>query len=152
MKKIFYEKVGRKYVPVREYDSELVDSLPFGNHLIMCYPNGKSRRYNIDPNYAALIAAGRIAEDVIVKTILKASELKPSKKPYTKEQLDAWENLRIAYKEELSVLYGSSIQECVDAGMKAMMHEAQKLLDNPTIKNAFEQFLLLCELTKNDKT
>ena len=28
-------------------------------------PGGKSTRYNIDPNYAAMIAAGRIAEDAI---------------------------------------------------------------------------------------
>lgn len=54
MKKIYYEKQGRRYVPVYEYDSEFLDSFPKGNHLVMVYPGGSSRRYNIDPNYAAL--------------------------------------------------------------------------------------------------
>ena len=49
MKRIYYEKVGRSYKPVSEYDSDLLDSLPKGAHLIMCYPGGSSRRYNIDP-------------------------------------------------------------------------------------------------------
>jgi hypothetical protein len=65
MKKIFYEKQGRRYVPEAEYDNELLDSFPKGNHLVMCYPGGSSRRFNIDPNYAAMIAAGRVAEDAV---------------------------------------------------------------------------------------
>lgn len=57
MKKIYYEKIGRKYVPVREYDSDFMDAWPKGTHLVMSYPGGQSKRYNIDPNYAAMIAA-----------------------------------------------------------------------------------------------
>jgi len=60
-KKIYYEKLGRRYVPVAEYDNDLLDSFPKGNHLVMSYPGGQSRRFNIDPNYAAMIAAGRVA-------------------------------------------------------------------------------------------
>ena len=64
MKKIYYEKVGRKYVPVAEYDSDYLDAFPKGSTLVICHPGGQSRRYNIDPDYAALIAAARVAEDV----------------------------------------------------------------------------------------
>ena len=78
--KIFYEKVGRKYVPVKEYDDDLVGALPKGNHLIMCYPGGNSTRYNIDPDYAALIAAGRVALDVMAQALVKASENAPQEK------------------------------------------------------------------------
>ena len=35
MKKVYYIKEGRKYVPVAEYDNELLDSFPKGNHLVM---------------------------------------------------------------------------------------------------------------------
>ena len=80
-KKIFYEKVGRKYVPVAEYDNELLDSFPKGNHLVMVYPGGMSRYFNIDPNYAALIAAGRVAEDAVCEQIRKQAELKPVSTP-----------------------------------------------------------------------
>ena len=68
MKKIFYEKVGGRYKPVAEYDSDFLDSFTKGTHLVMCYPGGKSRRFDIDPNYAAMIAAGRVAEERIPTT------------------------------------------------------------------------------------
>jgi hypothetical protein len=37
----------------------------------------------------------------------------------------------------------------VEAGVKAMMEEANKLMSNPAAKKAFEHFLLVCELTKD---
>jgi hypothetical protein len=60
MKKIYYEKIGRKYMPVAEYDNEFLDSFPKGNHLVMSYPGGSSRRFNIAPAYAPMIAAGSL--------------------------------------------------------------------------------------------
>ena len=79
MKKIYYEKKGRRYVPVSEYDSEYLDSFSRGTHIVMCYPGGQSRRYNIDPNYAAMIAAGRVAEDAICDALRKSSEMRPQR-------------------------------------------------------------------------
>ena len=76
-KKIYYEKVGRKYVPVSEYDSDYLDSFGKGTHLVMCYPGGSSRRFNIQPDYASLIAASRVAEDAMCQAISKASEMRP---------------------------------------------------------------------------
>ena len=93
MKKIFYEKVGRRYKPVYEYDQTLMDAFPKGTHMVMCYPGGQSTRYNIDPNYAAMIAAGRVAEDVISKALMVASDMRPKQAPLTEEQRAAWENL-----------------------------------------------------------
>ncbi len=93
MKKIYYEKVGRRYVPVSEYDSEYLDSFSKGTHIVMCYPGGQSRRYNIDPNYAAMIAAGRVAEDAISKVLMRASDLRPKRAPLTEGQRQAWDNL-----------------------------------------------------------
>ena len=90
MKKVYYEKVGRKYVPVKEYDSDFLSAFPKSTHLVMSYPGGQSTRYNIDPNDAAMIAAGRVAEDAICSAMVKASELKPQRTPLTKEQLRAW--------------------------------------------------------------
>jgi hypothetical protein len=80
-KKIYYEKVGRRYVPVAEYDNDLLDSFTKGNHLVMCYPGGTSRRFNIEPALAPMIAAGRVAEDAICKALNKASEMRPARTP-----------------------------------------------------------------------
>lgn len=151
MKKIYYEKVGRKYVPVSEYDNDLLDSFSKGTHLVMVYPGGSSRRYNIDPNYAAMIAAGRLAEDAISTAIHKASELSPKREPLTKGQLKAWQNLAKEFGEDLCTLQGASTRDIAEAGVKAMMEEANKLLTNPSVKSAYDHFLLVCELTREEK-
>lgn len=155
MKKIFYEKVGRRYVPVKEYDSNFLDALPKGNHLIMSYPGGKSTQYNIDPNYAAMIAAGRVAQDTMTKVVQEASEIRReenSENPLTPEQKAAWENLVKVFGERAKYLYWPSARDVVEAGLKAMEKEADKLMTHPSVKSAYEHFLLVCELTKNDKT
>lgn len=148
MKKIFYEKVGRRYVPVAEYDNDWLDSFPKGNHLVMCYPGGSSRRFNIDPAYAPMIAAGRVAEDVMCSAMVKASELKPERTPITPEQKAAWENLARAFGSDLCTLRGASIHDVVEAGIKAMQEEADKLMKHEAVRKAYDQFLLVCQLTK----
>ena len=149
MKKIFYEKVGRKYVPVSEYDSDHLDSFPKGNHLVMCYPGGTSRRFNIDPNYAAMIAAGRVAEDVISSAVVKASEMRPRRTPITEKQKKAWENLAKAFGDEVYYIELPSAREIAEEGVKAMQIEAEKLMSNPSVRKAYERFQLVCDLTKD---
>ncbi len=150
MKTVYYKKVGRKYEPVSEYDSDLLDSFSKGTHLVMVYPGGRSRRCNIDPAYAPMIAAGRVAEDAISKHIMEVSALRtPEKnKPLTQEQKDAWEALAKAMGSERYALEWCSYREAAEAGVKAMQEEADKLLSNPSVRKAYERFLLVCELTK----
>ena len=147
-KKIYYEKVGRRYRPVMEHDYELMDAMPRGNHLIMCYPGGQSTRYNIEPALAPMIAAGRVAEDQISKAVRKASEMRPRRKELTVEQKRAWDRLTKAMGNEVYSIEIASAREIADAGLKAMQAEADKLLTNPAVRLAYEQFLLVCELTK----
>jgi hypothetical protein len=151
VKKIFYEKVGRRYVPVAEYDNEYLDSFPKGNHLVMCYPGGQSRRFKIDPAYAPMIAAGRVAEDAICRAISKAAELRPQRTPLTAKQKKAWEALAEAFGDELTTLRGLSIHDCAEAGVNAMQAEADKLLKNDAVRRSYEQFMMLCELTKESE-
>jgi hypothetical protein len=147
-KKIYYEKVGRKYVPVMEYDEYLMDGLPYGNHLIMVYPGGKSTRYNIDPALAPMIAAGRVAEDRMSEAVRRASEMRPRRHPLTEKQQYAWQRLNKALGDDVYTLEIASARDIAEAGIKAMQEEADKLLTNPAVKLAYEQFLLVCELTK----
>lgn len=148
MKKIYYEKVGRKYVPVSEYDNDYLDSFPKGNHLVMCYPGGSSRRFNIDPNYAAMIAAGRIAEDAISKELIKASDLRPRKTPITIEQKKAWEKLSKAFGDEIHMLEWASAREVSEKAVEAMMQEADALMTNPAVRKAYDYFQMVCDLTR----
>ena len=152
MKRIYYEKIGRKYVPVSEYDDSVMDSFPKGNHLVMCYPGGKSTRYNINPNYAAMIAAGHVAEDAICSSISKALEMRPQRTLITEGQKKAWKKLAKEFGNDLCPLMHPSVHDGVDAGIKAMITEAEKLLTNPAVKKAYEQFILVCQLTKDEQT
>jgi hypothetical protein len=149
MKTLFYKKVGRRYVPVQEYDSEFLDAFPKGTHLVMCYPGGQSRRFNIDPNYAAMIAAGRVAEDAMSQAVVKASEMRPRRTPITVKQKKAWENLAKAFGDEVYYIELPSAREVAEEGLKAMQLEADKLLSNPAVKKAYDNFMLMCELTKD---
>lgn len=152
MKKIFYEKVGRRYKPVYEYDQTLMDAMPKGAHLVCVYPGGKSTRYNVDISYAPMIAAGRVAEDAICSAIHKASEAKPKSNPITERQRKAWQEMKAAFGDDFYSLNYGSIRDYSEAGVKAMMTEAEKLLSNPAVKKAYEHFLLVCELTKDENT
>jgi hypothetical protein len=151
MNKIYYEKVGRRYVPVAEYDDTWMDSLPKGTHLIMCYPGGSSRRFNVEPNHAAMIAAGRLAEDAICQALHKASEMRPQKTPITPGQLKAWKKLAKEFGDELCPLMHSSARDLAEAGVKAMQEEASKLMKHASVRAAYEQFQLVCELTKENQ-
>jgi len=148
MKKIYYEKRGRRYVPVAEYDNDFLDSFTKGNHLVMSYPGGTSRRFNIDPAYAPMIAAARVAEDEICRAISKASELRPQRTLITPGQKKAWEQLAKELGDELATLNGLCIRDCAEAGIKAMQDEADKLMKHESVRKAYEHFMLMCELTK----
>lgn len=155
-KKIFYEKVGSRYKPIAEYDNEYLDSFPKGNHLVMCYPGGTSRRYNIDPDYATLIAAGRVAEEAVSKALMEATEIRLPREvrergtPLTAEQQEAWANLVKVFGDDAKRLEWASIRECAEAGVKAMQEEADKLLGNPSVKKAWDYFQMVCELTREN--
>ena len=150
MKKIYYEKRGRRYIPVSEYDNDLMDSFSKGTHLVMVYPGGASRRYNIDPNYAAMMAASRVAEEAMIRAMHKASEMRPARTPITPGQQRAWKKLAKEFGSELATLSGLCIRDCAEAGVNAMQAEADKLMQHASVKRAYEQFLLVCELTRKE--
>jgi hypothetical protein len=151
---IFYVKKGRRYVAHSTYSNEFCDSFPKGTHLVDVYPGGASRRFNINPAYAPMIAAGRVAEDAMSKAISKASELRPRQTPLTEGQRQAWKKLAKEFGDELATLNINSSRDIAEAGIKALQEEADKLMQNETVRKAYDHFIFLCELTKesNDST
>jgi hypothetical protein len=148
MKKTYYEKRGRRYVPVAEYNNDWMDSFPEGTHLIICYPGGVSRRYRIDPNYAAMIAAGRVAEDAICAAMSKTDEVQPPRRAMTEAERDAWNNLIVVWGDEARSLRRPAIRDVAEAGVNAMIVEADKLMKHEAVRKSYEHFLLVCKLTK----
>ena len=150
MKKIFYEKVGRRYKPVAEYDSTYLDSFPKGDHLVSVYPGGSSRRFNIEPALAPMIAAGRYAEDAISKAVVKASEMRPRRTPITEKQKKAWENLAKAFGDEVYYIELPSAREIAEEGVKAMMEETDKLMKHEAVKQAYDHFMFIAKLVHDE--
>lgn len=150
MTDVYYVKEGRKYRPVSYYDSKVMDGFGVGTHVVMVYPGGSSRRYKIDPNHAAMIAAGRVAEDAISQAIVKASEMRPHRKPITLEQQAAWRQLSEAFGDERYAVEIPSAREVAEAGVKAMQKEADALMANPIVRRAYERFLFVAELAREN--
>ena len=148
MKKIYYEKIGRRYVPVAEYDNDLLDSFPKGAHLVLVYPGGQSRRFNVEPNHAAMIAAGRVAEDGMCDAIRRASEMRPQRTPITEGQRRAWRKLAREFGDDLATLNMGSARDIAEAGVNAMIAEADQLMSHPAVRDAYEQFQTVCHLVK----
>lgn len=149
MKKTFYEKVGRRYIPVNEYDSELMDSFPKGTHLVICNPGSTSYKYNVDPDYASLIAASYAAKDVLADGLVQASEMRPSAiDPLTEEQKAAWDNMIRVFGERGRYIQFPSAHEIAVNGLAALQEKAKHLSENEAVKNAFEQLKIICKLVE----
>ena len=145
---VFYKKQGRRYIPVSEYDQELNDAIREGTHLIISTPGKLTRRYNVDPSFAPMIAAGIIAEDAISDVIMKALSFTPERPPVTPEQKAAWEQMVEAWGDELCRLQSGSILEAIRAGIDEMVRHSAELLENPALKQSYDNFILLSKLTR----
>jgi len=148
MSSTFYIKKGRRYVPISEYDEEFSNSYRMGTTLVFAKPGSLSKR-PIDPNFAAMIAAGSYARDKITDVLIEASSARPMTAPVTETQQKAWKKLKEAYGEEMSYLAFPSAVEAVDAGIDAMCKEAETMLQNPAVRAAYDQFMMVCQLTKD---
>lgn len=152
---IFYTKEGRKYVPHSTYSSEFCDSFPKGTHLVMSYPGGSSRRYNVDPAYAPMIAAGRLAEDAISKKIMDVTEIRRQQKnrdtPLTPGQKAAWDTLIKEFGSDARQLEWPSAREAAEEAVKALSVEAEKLLKHEGVRKAYDHFMLMCKLVEETK-
>jgi hypothetical protein len=106
----------------------------------------------VEPNHAALIAAGRVAEDAMSAAIRQASEMRPQRTPITEGQRRAWRKLAKEFGDDLATLNMGSARDIADAGIQALQDEADKLMSNPAVRDAYEKFLMVCELTKRKES
>jgi hypothetical protein len=95
-----------------------------------------------------MIAAGRVAEDAICDALRKASEMKPQRTPITPGQKKAWEKLAKEFGDELCPLTYGSTRDHAEAAVKAMMQEADKLMQHESVRKAYDHFMLMCQLVK----
>ncbi len=154
MKTGIYKKVGRRYVEIGEYDPEMVDYVPNGTTMIVKRPGMTSRRYDVDPDILPLLAAGLYCEDEISYAIHRASEVRPATRAITFEQRAAFDCFLATMDPDdpnRNMLSMGSCRDAAEAGTQALVREAQKLLSNESVKQAYEHFLLLCKLSVTEQ-
>jgi len=116
----YYEKRGRRYLPVLE--SDVYAAFPEGHYLVSIQPGLKSITRAVEPDHAAVEHAMRHAATAMTEAMRKACEcLPPTRRPLTPKQKRGWE----AWKREVgddAMFYfdGVSMQDVVDAGIKAL--------------------------------
>lgn len=154
-KQVFYQKVGDKYLPVSEYDSYLHSALPKGKHLIVSVdPGMTSYHYNIDPAFAPLLAAAKYSESALSNAIVKATELRrkeSANRKLTDEQRKAWEHLVEVFGEDARQLEWPSARGAAEEVVNVLAHEAEKMLTVPAVKLAYEHFMMVYKLTKDEQ-
>ena len=153
MNKIFYEKVGKRYIPVKEYDDDLMRSFPQGACLVVCKPGVTSYKYVIDPAFAPMLAAGKYAEGDMAQAIVKAMEYKPKQQALTERQQKLWQELKQSFADQDFAIHSVSAAEATQAGIKALEQEVEKMLTVPAVQLAYDHFMTVWALTKEkDKT
>jgi hypothetical protein len=155
MKTGIYKKVGRRYVEVGEYDTEFMDYVQNGATLVVKRKSCTARYFNVEPAIVPMLAAAKYCEDEISSALVRAGELRMQRSDREREltpgQKAAWENLVREFGDSARQLEWPSARECAEAGALAMVEEAQKLLANQSIKEAYEHFLLLCKLSASSE-
>ena len=152
VKEVYYKKVGRRYVPVSEYDSNLHSAFPKGKHLIVSVDPGiTSYHYNIDPAFAPVLAAAKYGENALSNAIVEETSLRiRGDAKLTDEQRKAWEHLVEVFGPEAKQLEWPSARGAAEEVINTLALEAEKMLKVPSVKHAYEQFMLVYKLTKDE--
>jgi hypothetical protein len=99
-----------------------------------------------------MIAAGRYAQDAIADSLRQATELRPYNHEMSEAEQIKWKQfIRTMPDEFRFMMTHGSAMDAVDAGIKAMQIEADKMLSNPAVRKAYDNFMLIYKLTKENE-
>lgn len=117
-----YEKRGKRYFPVRE--ERYWDSWPAGFHLVYADPDGgRSFRFNINPDTAAMQAAVQARQEAIRKVLIHAFAMRPTKRPVTERQAKAWEAFKRAMGNDGYIVEYDSVNGIIDAMIAELLRD-----------------------------
>ena len=123
MSKTYYEKRGRRYVAVAEYDGDMMSALPQGSHLVTVTPGCRSTVMHVDPANVAVLSVIERNRRELCRVLLKASEMRPQRAPITPKQAEAWEALRKSFGADIATLHVDNANDIIDALKDAILKE-----------------------------
>jgi hypothetical protein len=121
-----------------------------GAHIVSNIDGVTSIQRIDDVALAPLIAAGTFCIDSISARISAITEIRPRRNnPLTSKQRAAWENFKSTL-DDADVRYVEipSAREAAQEGVNALIEEADKLMKNANVKKAYDNFMMICKLTK----
>jgi hypothetical protein len=74
--------------------------------------------------------------------------MRPQRTPITEGQRRAWRKLAREFGDDLATLNMGCARDIAEAGVNAMIAEADQLMSHPAVRDAYEQFQLVCNLVK----
>lgn len=126
MSEVFYRKVGRRYPPVSQHDTGLLNALPVGSHLVVVAPGSLSVVFQVHPDSAPVLAALRACRDDLLQWMREASEPRPAKVLLTQQEREAWEAFRRSAGYDL-LLVRPAAGKILDRLEKSLMVEVAKM-------------------------
>jgi len=152
MKKVFYEKVGKRYKPVKEYDDTFMSAFPKGAHLVVCRPGSTSFIYNVEPTIAPMLAAGKYAGDKMASALVNGQQkYKAMPQPITSRQKELWDELKASFITQDFMYQLPSAHDATQAGIDALSEEVEKMMTVPAVKLAYDHFMMVWKLTKEQQ-
>jgi len=129
MREVYYRKVGRRYQPVSEYDSDIAYAMPAGTHVIIKMAPGSTRHiYNVkteDEQIAGILA---IIENKLAMAITEELEYKPggiSNAPPTKKQIAVFNYVKDHLKSEF-LARRQSVYEAVRKAIETVKEDIRE--------------------------
>lgn len=143
-----FRKVGRKYVPVGEYDPAFMDHWPYGINMVVVRDGHTMYRYQVDPNTAGLLGAGLMCKDAIAKAIHQAAEMRPNPAPVSERARELWEELREELGAGAYFLEYPAVSEIANAAIRELHDQFEEIVKDEGAREAFNRFLTIAYLTK----
>ena len=149
---VFYTKNEHgEFEPVAIWSYKLLDSLPYGSHLVRVSPGSRAVKYAINPDRAAVIAALEYARDAITSSIVESSKASPTQEPVTEMQKEAWDNMKEAFGNDMAGIQFPSAHEIARDVLSQLEFEIEDMLSNENVKRAYDEFALLAKLCGQEK-
>jgi hypothetical protein len=141
----YYKRVDNgKYQEIGECEPELWDSVPEGVHMIVKDKNTQSRRHKVDPAWIPVLAVMMLQRDNFCNAVYKASEARPQRTLINEQERYLWEELK-KVSDVNYITYPSSHDIC-EKSYEFIQAEVDKLLTNVAVKEAYDNFLVMCKL------
>ena len=148
-KTVYYQKRNGRYIPVREYDSNFLDSRAYGTYVTNVVRGSRSTKYVVDADFLALEAAALELKDQLADIVLKANELRPASTPVTEHQRELWDQL---LESGIGHVFVPSPYDIADQFLQVIMDKAKQMIsENACVRDLQEQYQTALALVKKEE-